>query len=293
MAAGDRPSLDYNGPLRFGGFRSSTFTLTAAGGTYSIGDAFHAYRSQRRASAILGRAATVLVNGIRRVRRLARASRSRLRRPTGSPMAARSSTSVPSSASVPTADGDAVDRNVRVAADLLTPLFTTNPSLLRYFGMYYTPDLGVTATTDAAFDASLVTHINLRHWARLASRQALQRLQRRRRQAVRAVAQRSGLRRDGGQLRSSKARSSVETQKAPAISPGPFCRREARVRPRATRSRRREPCGAWARRPRRRACCEDRRCTRRQCSSRRRRSASAARPVALLRSASVDVPRSS
>jgi hypothetical protein len=52
-----------------------------------------------------------------------------------------------------------------IYAPLLTslrPLFATNPSLLRYFAMYYTPDLGTTDVTDAAFDPSLVTHINLR-----------------------------------------------------------------------------------------------------------------------------------
>ena len=37
----------------------------------------------------------------------------------------------------------------------------SNPDALRFFGMYYTPDFGATGLTDAGRDASLVTHINL------------------------------------------------------------------------------------------------------------------------------------
>ena len=39
--------------------------------------------------------------------------------------------------------------------------FASHPSALRFFGMYYEPNLGSTLVTDAALDPSLVTHVNL------------------------------------------------------------------------------------------------------------------------------------
>jgi hypothetical protein len=39
--------------------------------------------------------------------------------------------------------------------------YASNPQALHYFGMYYTPDLGTTAYTDAGNDNSLITHVNL------------------------------------------------------------------------------------------------------------------------------------
>ncbi|MGH7619770.1 MAG: hypothetical protein ACREPM_21365 [Gemmatimonadaceae bacterium] len=41
LSATDRPSLDYNSASRFWGYRSTTFKLTSAGGTYNIGDSFY------------------------------------------------------------------------------------------------------------------------------------------------------------------------------------------------------------------------------------------------------------
>src|ERR1700755_2024788 len=39
-APGDRPSLDYSGPLSFGGFQTTTFTLTPDGGSYNVGNIY-------------------------------------------------------------------------------------------------------------------------------------------------------------------------------------------------------------------------------------------------------------
>jgi hypothetical protein len=39
--------------------------------------------------------------------------------------------------------------------------FRNNPSALAFFGMYYVPSLGSSIVTDAATDPSLVTHVNL------------------------------------------------------------------------------------------------------------------------------------
>src|SRR6188472_1684083 len=40
IAPGDAPSLDYSGPSRFFGFKTASFTVTAAGGTFAIGDLY-------------------------------------------------------------------------------------------------------------------------------------------------------------------------------------------------------------------------------------------------------------
>lgn len=57
---------------------------------------------------------------------------------------------------------------VTISTDAYAPVLTyfrnywlANPSALRYFGMYYTPDFGATGLTDAGRDASLITHVNL------------------------------------------------------------------------------------------------------------------------------------
>lgn len=57
---------------------------------------------------------------------------------------------------------------VTLSTDVYAPVLTyfrsywlSNPDALRFFGMYYTPDFGTTGFTDAGRDASLVTHVNL------------------------------------------------------------------------------------------------------------------------------------
>jgi hypothetical protein len=57
---------------------------------------------------------------------------------------------------------------VTISTDLYAPVLTyfrsywlSNPDALRFFGMYYTPDFGATGFTDAGRDASLATHVNL------------------------------------------------------------------------------------------------------------------------------------
>ena len=57
---------------------------------------------------------------------------------------------------------------VTISTDVYAPVLTYfrnywlgNPDALRYFGVYYTPDFGTTAFTDAGRDGSLATHVNL------------------------------------------------------------------------------------------------------------------------------------
>ena len=44
---------------------------------------------------------------------------------------------------------------------LFSSYFAANPSSLHFLGIYYAPDLSSAGTTDAAFDSSLITHVNL------------------------------------------------------------------------------------------------------------------------------------
>lgn len=169
VTARDVPSLDYSGPYRFGGFRTASVVLTAAGGTYDIGDGFYTLNVPADGVCVLGSSygpgewespCQTLADGesITVTATLGFAN--------GGPM-------IDFSPELRFSPSVQVTLSTGIYAPLLTtlrPLFASNPSLLRYFGMYYTTDFGATGTTDAAFDASLVTHVNLRSglvWRRI------------------------------------------------------------------------------------------------------------------------------
>lgn len=157
LAASDRPSLDL-GSSRFWGYRTSTFRLTSAGGTYKIGDGFYTL--------------TVPANAV-----------CSLRSSYGPGTWDTPCTPLDDGITVTatygfTANGPVVDFspelrfNPQTQVTLSTSLyaailtsargyFSSHPSALRYFGMYYVPTLGSEIVTDAATDPSLVTHINL------------------------------------------------------------------------------------------------------------------------------------
>lgn len=160
IAPADAPSLDYSGPSRFSGFKSTSFTLTAAGGSFQISDLY---------------TLTVPANAV----------------------CAPGSSYGPGTWDLPCAtlrDGESVkvtatygfanngpvvdfspdirfspDTPVTLSTSLFASVLTTFrgyfqafPSALRYFSIYYTPDLGSTRVSDAALDPSLTTHINLK-----------------------------------------------------------------------------------------------------------------------------------
>jgi hypothetical protein len=159
IAPSGRPSLDYDGPGLFGGFRTVTFTLTSAGGSFSIGDL---YTLNVPAGAVCSLENTygpatwdspcdLLADG----------------------------DSIPVTATygfsygAPVVDFSpdlrfAPEASVTLSTDIYAQILTTfasyfqvNPAALRYFGINYTSDLGATATVDAATDPSVITHINL------------------------------------------------------------------------------------------------------------------------------------
>jgi len=59
-------------------------------------------------------------------------------------------------------------KEVRISTGVYAPIltafssyFAANPSALHFLGIYYAPSLDAAGTTDAAFDPSLITHVNL------------------------------------------------------------------------------------------------------------------------------------
>jgi hypothetical protein len=160
VRATDRPSLDYSGPLHFSGYRTSTIVLTSAAGTFNIGNGFYTLSVPANAVCVLGssygpdewdKPCTTLANNesIQVTATIGFAN--------GGPV-------VDFSPGLRFSPDAQVTLSTSMYAPILVPLrdyFAANPSALRNFGIYYTPDLGMTDRTDAAFDPSVVTHINL------------------------------------------------------------------------------------------------------------------------------------
>ena len=144
----------------FGGFRSTTFTLTAAGGSFNVG----MFAVNFPANSVCDPTVSTYGPGT-----------------WDSPcvtLGANQSVTVTATYGFTLAGGPVVDfspalrfnpaTTVTISTDVYAPVLTffrsywlANPDALRYFGMYYTPDFGATSFTDAGFDASLVTHVNL------------------------------------------------------------------------------------------------------------------------------------
>lgn len=159
LAPSERPSLDYDGPLRLIGTRTTTFKLTAEGGSFDIGG-IYTLKVPANAVCVLGSSygpgtwdspCETLAPG----------------------------ETIQITARYGFAGGPVVDfspdirfspnAQVTLSTDLFKPTLTTfrsmfaaNPEWLRFFGIYYSRDFGVTRASDAAFDSSLRTHIDLR-----------------------------------------------------------------------------------------------------------------------------------
>jgi hypothetical protein len=160
LAPSDRPSLDYDGPLRFGGVRATTFKLTAAGGSFEIGGVY----------TLKVPADAVCVPGSSYGPGTWDSPCETL----GPGQSIQITARYGFSASGPSVDFSPDIRfspktEVTLSTDLFAPtlttfrgLFAANPAWLRFFGIYYSRDFGATRVSDAAFDPSLRTHIDLR-----------------------------------------------------------------------------------------------------------------------------------
>ena len=163
LAPGHGPTLDISPSLTFSGYRTASFTLTASGGKYTVGDGDGLFTLTFPANSVCDPAVSSYGPGT-----------------WDSPCTTLSSTqSITVSATYGfTTNGFAVDfqpalrfnpnTSVKISspiyAGVLIPnaaYFAANPSILRYVGIYYAPTLGGVGETDFAFDASVMTHVNL------------------------------------------------------------------------------------------------------------------------------------
>jgi hypothetical protein len=155
----DKPSLDYNSGSAFNGLRTTSFTVTSAGGTFQIGGL---YALNFPANSICDPATSTYGPGTWN--------------DPCSTLADGQSVTITATYGF-TSSGFTIDFSpalrfntkvliaTNIYADAITSnaaYYAANPSALHYLGIYYRPQLGAAAQTDAAFDGSLVTHVNLR-----------------------------------------------------------------------------------------------------------------------------------
>jgi hypothetical protein len=160
IAPGDGPSLDYNGPSRFFGSKSTSFTITARGGTYEIGDL---YTLTLPANAICRLDASYGPGTWDLPCETLKEGQSV--RVTATYGFANNGPVVDFSPDIRFSPKAQVTLSTSLFAPVLTMFrgyFQANPSALRYFSIYYTPDFGNTRVSDAALDPSVNTHINLK-----------------------------------------------------------------------------------------------------------------------------------
>jgi hypothetical protein len=144
----------------FGGFRSTTFTLTAAGGSFDVG----MFTVNFPANSVCNPQTSSYGPGTWDS--------------DCATLDAGQSVTVTATYGFTLAGGPVVDfspalrfnpkTTVIISTDVYAPVLTyfksywlANPDALRFFGMYYTPDFGASGLTDAGSDPTLVTHVNL------------------------------------------------------------------------------------------------------------------------------------
>lgn len=161
LSPGVVPTLDISSSLLFSGIQSNSFTLTSAGGNFSIGNGL--YTLVFPANSVCDPTVSSYGPGT-------------WDQPCATLQSGQSITVTATFAF--TSNGLGVDfspalrfspdQQVRISTGIYAPVLTTfssyfaaNPSSLHFLGIYYAPSLSSAGTTDAAFDASLVTHVNL------------------------------------------------------------------------------------------------------------------------------------
>jgi hypothetical protein len=157
----DKPSLDYNSGSLFGGLRTTSFTVTSAGGTYTIGGL---YALNFPANSICDPATSSYGPGTWNdpCTTLADGQSVTITATYGFTT---SGFSIDFSPALRFNPNTKVLIATNVYANAITSnadYYAANPSALHYLGIYYSPQLNGTAQTDAGLDGSLVTHVNLK-----------------------------------------------------------------------------------------------------------------------------------
>jgi len=161
LSAGGAPVLDISPSLWFSSLRTSTFTLTSAGGKFSIGDDLYTVSFPANSVCDPARSSYGPTTWDQPCNTLDDGQSITVTATYGF-----------------TSHGLSVDfspalrfnpgKEVRISTSAYAPVLTTfasyfasNPSALHFLGIYYAPDLSSNGKTDAAFDKTLVTHVNL------------------------------------------------------------------------------------------------------------------------------------
>jgi len=160
LAPGHAPVLDAS--VSFSGFKTTTITLTSAGGTYSIGNGLFTVKIP--SNAVCDPAVSSYGDGTWDSPCTTLASGQSL---TVTITYGFTSNNVPVfdiSPGIRFNPNSVVTLGTNAYAASITAnssYYSAYPQALHYFGMYYTPDLGTTGYTDAGKDNSLITHVNL------------------------------------------------------------------------------------------------------------------------------------
>jgi hypothetical protein len=161
LSPGGVPTLDFSTSLLFSNYRTATFTVSDDGGKFSIGDGL--YTIVFPSNSVCDPATSSYGPGTWDL-------------PCQTLQDGQSVTITATYGF--TKNGLSVDfspalrfnpsTEVRISTGIYAPVLTTfssyfaaNPSALHFLGIYYAPDLNSDGTTDAAFDYSLITHVNL------------------------------------------------------------------------------------------------------------------------------------
>jgi hypothetical protein len=157
----DKPSLDYNSGALFDGVRTTSFTVTSAGGTYTIGGL---YALNFPANSICDPATSSYGPGTWNdpCTTLADGQSITITATYGFTTSGFTIDFTPALRFNPNTK---VLIATNVYANAITSnadYYAANPSALHYLGIYYSPQLSGQAQTDAGLDGSLVTHVNLK-----------------------------------------------------------------------------------------------------------------------------------
>jgi len=158
--AGGKPSLDYNSGAPFGGVRTTSFTVTSDGGTFQIGGL---YALAFPANSICDPATSSYGPGTWDDPCTTLADDQSVTI-TATLAFTNSGLTIDFSPALRFNPNTKVLIATNVYANAITShadYFAANPSALHTLGIYYSPRLDAAAKTDAGFDRSLVTHVNL------------------------------------------------------------------------------------------------------------------------------------
>jgi hypothetical protein len=161
LSPGGVPTLDISPSTWFSSYRTTTFTLTSDGGKYSIGDGIYTIVFPANSVCDPDRSTYGPGTWDQPCKTLDDDQSITVTATYGFTSHGLSIDFQPALRFSPKQE---VRISTGVYAGILTTFsdyFAANPSALHFLGIYYAPDLSSAGKTDAAFDYSLVTHVNL------------------------------------------------------------------------------------------------------------------------------------